>query len=103
MLEAEAAAALLTHHPQHLSPPAALPGAAERKHLCRLLPRGTPTVSIHVRTDHHIGDLPPFHWDGAVTEWAHRDPDILGECKGTLMCSIGKMIFTEILFTRITF
>ena len=29
--------------------------------------------------------------------------DYLGECKGTLMCSIGKMIFTEILFTRITF
>ena len=51
--------------------PAALP------HLRRLLPRGTPTVSIHVRTYHHIGDLPPFHWDGAVTEWAHRDPDIL--------------------------
>ena len=29
--------------------------------------------------------------------------DYLGESKGTLMCSIGEMIFTEILFTRITF
>ena len=29
--------------------------------------------------------------------------DYLGECKGTLMCSVGKMIFTEILFTRVTF
>ena len=27
----------------------------------------------------------------------------LGECKGTLMCSVGKMIFTEILFTPVTF
>ena len=96
----------------HTSPAASpssctLSGAAECKHLRRLLLGGgggdTPTFSIHVRTDQHVGDFTLLHWDGAVTEWAHRDPNILGECKGTLMCSIGKMIFTEILFTRVTF
>lgn len=61
------------------------------------------TVSVNVIANHHVWYLALFHWDGGITEWAYRDLNILLECKRTLMCSVCKMVFTEILFTRITF
>lgn len=65
-------------------------------------PRVKGAISVHVLSNHHIWDLASFHRDGDITEGTHGNLHILLECKGTLMTGIGKMVFTEILFTCVT-
>lgn len=101
VLDAEAAVTLAAGHRQHLLPPAAASGAPVPKHL--LVPPGARlTPSVHVRTNHGVGQLPLSHWDWAVTKWADWDLDVLLVGQGTVVCSAGKMVFAEILFTRVT-
>lgn len=102
VLDAEVAMALSTGQRQHLLLPASLSGAAVCENLVSVPPRVRDAISVHVLADHHIRDLTSLHRDGGITEWTHRDLHILLECKGTLMTRVGKMVFTEVLFTGVT-
>lgn len=101
VLNAEVAMALSTSQLQHLLLPASLFGAAMCENLVSVPPGVKGAISVHVLADHHIWDLTSLHRDGGIAEWTHRHLHVLLERKGTLMTHVGKMVFTEILFTGV--
>lgn len=102
MLNAEVAMALCTSQLQHLLLPASLFRASVCENLLLVPPRVKGAVSVHVLSNHHVWDLTSLDRDRDITEGTHGHLHILLECKWTLMARIGKMVFTEILFTRVT-